>query len=293
MVYAIDYLIGNYYLFSNEDALNEFTKLGLKSMLWPQIDGIWCSDPKGVCGDFWKIEEVDNCYFVFHYVVKDGRYLEFKKYEMYLSDYDGHMLDNKSIMARKEEKDFRDQLYQGKIIAPDYLKSMIQEERVEKDSICVFVCRIEQSNMSKIEIFPYNSVDWFPSQTLYKHSDKSELKRIVDQWEQIEIGYKGIFRDTLYAITPTHLYVGVLNDVENYDTNNDDRSDYDEYYKIPKTLNTALYDISIGDAVGVLETEDDGVKKRYVGFSNFLRYYDVTTPEDMMKNGIEIVNIIA
>ena len=67
---------------------------------------------------------------------------------------------------------------------------------------------------------------------------------------------------------------------------------YEEYFKVPKSLNDAFYDINVNDAVGILEIEIDHTMKRYVAFSNFLKYYDVSTPEAMAENGIELVKSI-
>ena len=146
--------------------------------------------------------------------------------------------------------------------------------------------------MPTIEFATNTGVEWFPSQTLYRIPEDSELYFFEKEWTKVPVGFNAILRNSLYAITTTHLYVGVLEDIANYDTVSDDRSDYGNYYKIPKSLNPAFDDVTINDAVGVMETEEHGEIKHYVAFPNFLQYYDVTTPEAMKRNGIEIVDKI-
>ena len=80
--------------------------------------------------------------------------------------------------------------------------------------------------------------------------------------------------------------------MENFSPEKCDSMDYEEYFKVPKSLNDAFYDIKVNDAVGILEVEIDHVIKRYVCFSKFLKYYDVSTPEAMAENRIELVKSI-
>ena len=292
LIYTMDSLIHEYHTFLHSVNLNESTKFAQEDMLWPDIDGIWCKDKEGKLGDFWKIEEVSNCYFLYHYQIK-GKELEYKKYEMYLYDYEenDHMLDNIRVVKWKSDEETRKRLYRGVILNDELIKCKVNGMPINNTK-CVFVCRIEKKDMPTIEFATNTGVEWFPSQTLYRIPEDSELYFFEKEWTKVPVGFNAILRNSLYAITTTHLYVGVLEDIANYDTVSDDRSDYGNYYKIPKSLNPAFDDVTINDAVGVMETEEHGEIKHYVAFPNFLQYYDVTTPEAMKRNGIEMVDKI-
>lgn len=292
LVFTVDSILCGYNIFSHDEILNKTTRNNLDDQLWPDIDGIWCNDKKGKSGEFWKIEEVSNAFFFYHYFVKECGQLEYCNYEMYLFDYRGNLLDDKTLAEKKDNEEFRQELYQGKIISPNYIKNLITNKSTN-NTVCQFVCRIEQPSLSIIEFFPINHVNWFPTKLkLYKIPKESELYKIDAEWSKNEIDSCGIFRNTLYAVTITHLYVGIINDMENFSPEECDTMDYEEYFKVPKSLNDAFNDINVNDAVGILEVEIDHVMKRYVGFSNFLKYYDVSTLEAMAENGIELVKSI-
>ena len=292
IVFTVDSILIKYHIFMHNEIHNEVTKENMKDMRWPKIDGIWCTTPQGNTGDFWKIEEVSNAYFVYHFFVKAGHQLEYSKCEMYLYGYSGNLLDDKMIFENKKDEKFRKELYYGRIISPNYFKSLLAGKSLD-NTICQFICRIEHPSLSTMEYFSNNIVDWFPHKfKLYKLSEESKLYDIEAKWQKTEIESSGIFRDTIYAVTTTHLYVGIINDMENYSSEECDSTTYEEYYKVPKSLNDAFYDVNVNDAVGILEIEIDHAMKRYVAFPNFLNYYDVSTPEAMAENSIELVKSI-
>ena len=184
-------------------------------------------------------------------------------------------------------------MYHGKIISSGYIKELIKKNSTN-NKVCQFVCRIEHPTLSVIDFFPNNHVNWFPTKLkLYKLPKESELYKIEAEWPKTEIDSDGILRKTLYAVTTTHLYVGIINDMEHFSPEECDSMDYEEYFKVPKALNDAFYDINVNEAVGILEIEIDNTLKRYVAFPNMLKYYDVSTPEAMAENGIEFVKIIS
>lgn len=290
LVFTVDSILDGYYTFSHDEILNETTRDVLNDLLWPDIDGIWCIDKNGKSGDFWKIEKCSNTYFLYHYHIKEGRRLDYYKYELYLFDYRGNLLDDKNIVEKKKDEEFRRELYHGMILSS--IKELVTKKSTN-NMVCQCVCRIEHPSLSAIEFFPTNHVNWFPTKLkMYKLPKESEMYKIEAEWPKIEIDSDGILRKTLYAVTTTHLYVGIINDMVNFTHEECDSMDYEEYFKVPKSLNDAFYDINVNDAVGILEIEIDHTMKRYVAFSNFLKYYDVSTPEAMAENGIELVKSI-
>ena len=199
-------------------------------------------------------------------------------------------MDDKNIVEKKKDENYRQELYHGMILSS--IKELITKKSTNK-MVCQCVCRIEHPSLSVIEFIPNNHVNWFPTKLkMYKLPKESEMYKIEAEWPKIEIDSDGIFRKTLYAVTTTHLYVGIINDMVNFSHEECDSMDYEEYFKVPKSLNDAFYDINVNDAVGILEIEIDHTMKRYVAFSNFLKYYDVSTPEAMAENGIELVKSI-
>ena len=185
LVFTVDSILDGYYTFSHDEILNETTSELINDLLWPDIDGIWCNDKRGKSGEFWKIEEVSNTYFLYHYYIKEGHRLDCYKYEMYLSDYRGNLLDDKSIVEKKKDEIFRRELYHGMIISS--IKGLITKKSTN-DMVCQCVCRIEHPSLSMIEFFPNNHVKWFPTKLkLYKLPKESDLYKIEDEWPKCVI----------------------------------------------------------------------------------------------------------
>ena len=67
---------------------------------------------------------------------------------------------------------------------------------------------------------------------------------------------------------------------------------YDSFYIIPKSLNPSFYDYTIDSSLALVFAKFDGEERIYVAAPDSLDYYEVTTPGDMEKYGIEIVDQI-
>ncbi len=81
------------------------------------------------------------------------------------------------------------------------------------------------------------------------------------------------FNLTLAAITADHIYI---------------QSGEGGYYRVPKSLNEALEQVTFDSNVGVIRFEDS----TYVAFDDHRLYFDVTNEEKMAHSGISLVDVI-
>lgn len=62
------------------------------------------------------------------------------------------------------------------------------------------------------------------------------------------------------------------------------------YYCIPKDINQVLAWIDFKDNSGILTLTQSG--RKFIGFSALNLFYEITTPKDMAKHGITVVQEI-
>ena len=131
-----------------------------------------------------------------------------------------------------------------------------------------------------------NEISFFPiaendKRMGLRHLRKSDMceqyNRILNNERYLKIN---IYADEAYnftislaAITEDYIYI---ENTENC------------YYKIPKSLNDNLYDVSFKEKIGVVEYNN----KTYIALDDRSLYWDVTTEDNRKALGIEVVEEI-
>ena len=266
-----------------------------KSQSFPKISGYWCLDKSGVSNSYWIIKKTIWGYTINMCQIKDG-IIEYESAELYLYDYVDNYFDNNLIAKNKKEEKFRRSLYQGFIANSKFLAAILDESITsDKPDVCTFVCYIDFNNdlPISIEFFPSSSSESFKHCTYYALSPDSPIKKIDNKLQKKNIGFEYYCRNSLAAITCGHLYLGCMSK-EQICAEADYIPDlhYDSFYKIPKSLNPSFYDYTIDSSLALVFAKFDGEERIYVAAPDSLDYYEVTTPGDMEKYGIEIVDQI-
>lgn len=266
-----------------------------ETQLFPNISGYWSLDKSGVSDSYWIIRQTIWGYTI-NMCQKKGDTIEYESAELYLYDYTDNYLDNNIITEKKNDENFRRWLYQGYIAKSKFIASRLDESITsDKSDLFTFVCYIdfkEEAPIS-IEFFPFSSYESFRHCTYHAISPNSQIARLDKKLTKKNMGFEYYCRNCLVAITKEYIYIGCMSK-EHICSKEDYIPDihYDSFYKIPKTLNPSFYDYTINSFLGLAIAMLNDSERLYIAAIDSTDFYEVTTPDDMKKYGIEIVKQI-
>ena len=227
---------------------------------------------------------------------KKGDTIEYDSAELYLFDYTDNYYDNNIITEKKNDENFRRGLYHGLIAKSKYIASKLDESIAsDKSDIFTFVCYIDfkEDTPISIEFFPFSSCESFRHCTYHAISPNSQIVRLDNKLTKKNIGTEYYCRNCLVAITREYIYIGCVSK-EQICSEDDYIPDihYDSFYQIPKSLNISFYDYTINSFIGLAIATLNSKEHLYIAAIDSTDFYEVTTPDDMKKYGIEIVKQI-
>ena len=278
----------------HSDKSREATISVRETQLFPNISGYWSLDKSGVSDSYWIIRQTIWGYTI-NMCQKKGD-IEYESAELYLYDYTDNYLDNNIITEKKNNENFRRWLYQGYIGKSKFIASRLDESITsDKSDLFTFVCYIdfkEEAPIS-IEFFPFSSYESFGHCTYHAISPNSQIARLDKKLTKKKMGFEYYCRNCLVAITREYIYIGCMSK-EHICSKEDYIPDihYDSFYKIPKTLNPSFYDYTINSILGLAIATLNSKEHLYIAAIDSTDFYEVTTPDDMKKYGIEIVKQI-
>lgn len=280
----------------HSDKLKSTTETLREEQLFPNISGFWCEDSSGLSDNYWNIQE-RNWGYTINICHKKGNLIEYDTAELYLYDYSNNYFDNNAIsLKKKEDSNFRRSLYYGVISKSGFILPYLDKTVKQEGSyISSFVCYIdfEKDKPKRMEFFPNSSDDFIKHDTYYPLPSDSKIAMRDNRLEKKNIGIEYQCRNCLVAVTWEYLYLGCMKD-EDIMSKEESLPDlhYDQFYKVPKSLNTSFYNFSIGSNICLVLASLNNKKRRYIAATDSLDYYEVTTEKDMEKFGIEIVDEI-
>lgn len=255
LIYATHLILNAYGSLSTPQRLGMTTRDIMSNRIIPEeIDGIWTEDDSFTA--FWFFEEVSNGFYLYHYRLRnEQRKLAYTRYFIAFHQYDENI--------------------EAVVVHPRSVRYLITGQPIPLMLLAYQDCKFDDDGIS---FYPENDGnDWFRVRRLKRSSHAKYFQGLLDDDARPKVNEHSdtdySFDCCLAALTPGHIYM-----------------DCSEggYYKIPKTLNDLLYDVQIGDTVGVITFEG----AVYVAFDDKSLYYDVTTTEKMRATGIEIVEEI-
>lgn len=223
------------------------------------IEGIW--ETRRDLTEFWVFEEISNGYNLFKYSYKSSENrLHYIKY--FMNFYN----ENDGIWAI--------------IIHPKSIHYIISNKPIPN---CYFSYYHVDIKNNELAFIPFSENDKSIDISILMKSKKRnywEKMLNAESTEKIDI-YKSdsyIFEISLAAITENFIYI---------------RKNEDSFYKIPKNINSVLYNVDFRDTVGIISF-NDRIKHPniYIAFDNYNLYIDISTPQKTHKSKIEIVDSI-
>lgn len=256
LIHMTDVIIDAYRNVGTRTALGHTNKEALENLFFPEVDGFWTEDSHEPGTEFWRFEDLSNCDMLYRYSVDNEKgLLSYTKYAVrFIHEEDGDM---------------------AYITHPHSIRYLLAGQPMPNNLVAYLDCTIDENT---ITFEPHTETDkWFPATKLVRSDQSKQLKQLlkdkrytmVNEFEQDE--YKFILN--LAAITREYLYIL--------------KSDW-LFYRVPKALNEALEQVGFDHSVGVIEFGD----ATFIAVDDLLLYYDVSTPEQMEKLGIEMTNAI-
>lgn len=295
LYWHVSSILGQIDINEHPDKSREATISVRETQLFPNISGYWSLDKSGVSDSYWIIKQTIWGYTI-NMCQKKGDTIEYESAELYLFDYTDSYYDNNIITENKKDLNFRRGLFHGFIAKSKYIASKLDESITsDKSDIFTFVCYIDfkEDTPISIEFFPFSSYESFRPCTYHAISHNSQIVRLDNKLTKKNIGTEYYCRNCLVAITQEYINIGCMSK-EQICSEKDYIPDihYDRFYKIPKTLNPSFYDYTIKSFLGLALAMLNDSERLYIAAIDSMDFYEVTTPEDMEKYGIEIVNQI-
>ncbi len=234
------------------------------------LNGIWSEyDDPGISTEFWEFEELyDGNYFLYKYHIDNQeRKVTYIRYEAFFYiEYGETMLC---------------------ITTPSIGKTLILKKKVESNEIGWMICKpslwddeVKMAKPYKIELKPsIIEGEWFKVKQLNRIQSECKLAQTITKcigtYTKINLypEYDYEISGNLFALTQEYIYI-------KSDDNN-------TTYRIPKSLNEALYTFEIYDSAGVAKYQ----KNTYIAFPLIPLYVEITTEEQMKQNNIEIIKL--
>ena len=235
------------------DLLYEHTLSILAHMLDFQDDVLWS---QGIEGEYWRMVYLPNGYFLYRYNIRHEREeIEFERYELILYD------DDDEIAAI--------------VLHPKAILYTLNGKPVTKEIIARFSCFMDNTDdPSEIRFVPLSLCHWLKLFTIKKTAltlDDFPGYTMVNLNPEADY----LFRIELAAITEDAIFF---------------KREEGGYYCIPKDINQVLAWIDFKDNSGILTLTQSG--RKFIGFSELNLFYEITTPKDMAKHGITVVQEI-
>ena len=254
IIYTITSILSAYSLVSTQNNIFLSNRETLEKAYTPDIEGIWIEDEYSTM--FWYIEDISNGFNLYKYTLNNEKHeLSYIKYYLSFYKVEGEII--------------------AMIIHPDSTKYILNNKPTPNYMFSYFECEMSENEIS---FFPIAENDKRMGLRHLRKSDMCEqYKRILNNERYLKIN---IYADEAYnftislaAITEDYIYI---ENTENC------------YYKIPKSLNDNLYDVSFKEKIGVVEYNN----KTYIALDDRSIYWDVTTEDNRKALGIEVVEEI-
>jgi len=235
------------------DLLYAHTQSVLGHMLELPDDVLWS---QGIEGEYWRMAHLPNGYFLYHYnICHERREIAFERHELILFDNDDEIA--------------------AIVLHPKAMLYTLNGKHVTKELIARFSCFMDDTDdPSEIRFEPLSLCHWLKLFTIKKTVltlDDFPGYTMVNMYPEADY----FFRIELEAITEDALFF---------------KREEGGYYRIPKDINEALDWVGFKDNSGILTLTQSG--RKFIGFSELNLFYEITTPKDMAKHGIMVVQEI-
>ena len=263
LLYHVDTILDVYESYSGADNTYRTVDYLKCTRVNPDIAGYW-----NECGGelqsttFWQIEESDDCgiYFLTHWRKDADNKITGIRYSMSLNDFD----DGKLIVC---------------VMHPEAIDYLVKGRKLDDRCQVWYQTELIDGVPTNLPLERAMSSTVWPSRISLTRCTSPEVNGQYEQWLHHDCkvvkpfgNFEFKFYISLYAITPTHLYVRIGDD---------------EYFKIPKSANEGFARITIDDNVGLLVMNET----MYLAFDELLLYIP-TDKKTLKRYGIERVSSI-
>ncbi len=250
----------------------------LIDMFYPAIDGIW-TETKEDSTTFWKLEQLSNGYFLTQYKKSADSsqrpVLEYTRYECMLYHEHGYVV--------------------AYVTHPNVMYALLKYNDISNGNRAWFYAELHEADsrdgntvIDGIELEAFVNPDgWFAPRAFHRVQNESYYRELIKKSTLVNLfpEQEYTFNLCLAAITSAYLYL----ELEETDIAKLHVSEDESHYallKVPKSLDASFDDIDFRTSIGLAALPDGSV---YLGSSDHLLYYEITTPEQRERLHVELV----
>jgi len=254
LIYVTDLVLCAYGSVLSAASMGEANIDLLKNQFYPDVEGIWTEDEDSTV--FWRFELISNGFNLYRYVLKrtEHRLSYIKYFARFIHDEDGDVMI---------------------VVHPAAIRYLVSGTPLPNRMVAYLDCATGDNDLS-FSLKPV-SEKWFRLKRLTRSKNAAYFESLLKDDRYRRDNECGLdeyeFNLTLTAITADYIYI---------------QSGEGGYYRVPKSLNEALEQVTFDSNVGVIRFEDS----TYVAFDDHRLYYDVTNEEKMAHSGISLVDVI-
>jgi hypothetical protein len=254
LIYITDFVLDDYGKRSTQQRITQTGKAAIDTYVFPDIEGVWTEDQASTV--FWVFKEIANGYTLFRYLLnEEKKELRYTKYFVKFYSSDGYRYAD--------------------VLHPKVIDYLLKGEQLPNQYIAYYEYDLTDGKLSFDPIIDEGK--WFGARNLTRSGIADRFDERLADYKYTKVNefeeYEYDFNILLAAITRDYIYV---------------KAQSDGFYKIPKTLNECLTDVTFKDEIGIITYGGN----TYLAFDTYNLFYDISTPERLAEIGVTLVDSI-